>query len=790
MMSMKLFSILFLFLLLLMGCKPESGTTKAQGKFQFSKDGIVSPAIVPVPAPVVPVGPTLVLFSASPYAGATATPDILVSGVAAGDMVNVYSDSNCTIIRGSAISPTDSVLVRLSSLLVGNYLFYAQTINSQGQLSSCSSVPVSYAFTGVAPVLATHLSIQTPAAPTVVLGKSFYHSATPTISLTGVQAGDTVHIYSNSNCATDVGNALATTTSVSVTTNPLLVGEYSLFTKSFNAYGISTACSSIYTSYTYNYLMDVTLTYDFVPTTTGKWDYESTTHNPIRNVYVEMRKSTDGSLITSFTTDSAGNFKYPMDQNIGVYFKVYAETINPSIQVQDNTNAKIMYTETTIAYYINADLTLNYNLPSGWSGTNATGSYTTTRKAAPFAILDSIYSATLKISTARPSAIFPALKVNWSTKNTTQSGDKILGNITSTHYDLTDKELYILGKADVNADEYDRHRIVHEWGHYFEANLSRSDSLGGAHNFGEIKDMTLAFSEGWCTALSAMVFDPDTTYVDASGARQQTTLEKFNVETVSSADQILYPRYNDHIGWYSEASIAKLLFDLYDSTAVGETFDSINLGIGPLYDVMVGSQKTASVQTSIFSFIHYLKVANSSLVTDIDSVVGNELIGSVQDQYGTGEVHYSGNSYTLPISNLMTIGTVGAPAAAVSVKLWGSSVGTEADNNGAWNNRYYRFIATSAVTQIKYTSANSFKIEIYNKGVMATVVPLGIPNEVLTPAVWSYLQTSSNDFTGTLPSISTVAGQEYFIRVSADKTKVYLPLIINNATLSLQGFGL
>jgi hypothetical protein len=304
-----------------------------------------------------------------------------------------------------------------------------------------------------------------------------------------------------------------------------------------------------------------------------------------------------------------------------------------------------------------------------------------------------------------------------------------------------------------------------------------------------MKDLSLAFSEGWCTALSAMVFDPDINYVDAGGTRQQSTLNRYNLEEPPIELVSIFPNYFNNPGWYSEGSIAKILYDLYDSTNLGETFDNVNLGIGPLYDLMIGAQKTTTAPTSIFSFIHFLKQANPAVAGDIDLLVANEGIGtiahSIDDEYGTGEIQNGSNVYNLPISNQLVLG-----GSAVTVYLWGASSDSNADLNSAWNNRYFRFIATSAVTRLSSTASDSFKIQIFNQGTLATVVPSGIPDEVLTPASWTYAQTGMDPIVATLPDIATIPGQEYFVRVTVDKNILYSGLNLNNITVSLTGIAL
>ncbi len=787
-MKMKSFYLLFFIaLLLISGCKPESPSTIPESKFVFTKDGIVAPANVPVVTPTIPtLGPTLILFTTSPLAGTQATPSILVGNVNAGEIVSVYTDSECTVKIGSAIAPAPTVLITTSSLIVGDYKFYGKTLNAFGISSPCSNKPISYTFTGVNPVLATSMVLQNPAP--LAITNPIYHEAAPTISLSGVQSGDRVYLYKDASCTNSVGNSLATASTVLVQTTSLTPGTYTFYTKSINSYGINTACSSINLVYKYNYLLDVTLTYDFVPTTTGKWDYANTSQKPLRNVFVEMRKTSDNSLMNTFTTDSSGNFKEFVgnSNSNSFYFNIFAKSISPSIIVQDNTAGKSTYVVKTESYSLNSDYTLVKNLPSGWSGTNSNGSYTSSRIAAPFAILDSIYTVSTLVTTARPSASIPDLKVNWSKFNIAISGDKALGQVASTHYNLNDNEIYVLGYADNNADEYDRHKIVREWGHFFEAKLSRNDSMGGSRVFGDYKDRSVAFSEGFCTALAAMAFAPDVTYVDSSGARQQTTLAKFNVETVSVNEAIATPGLFNNPGWYSETSIAKILYDISDLTNVSESFDNLNMGVGPIYDVMIGNFKYSAAPTSIFSFIYYLKVANPGNASAIDAIVANESIDSVADEYGTGETHNGLYTYNLPTMNLLTLG-----GPLVRTTIWANTSSlTVNDANSAWSNRYYRFTATTNITSLNLVSDNSVMIKILKKGTLATVVPSGVPNAPLVPAKWTYTTTANVPITANLPSITTIPGQEYIVQVTIDKNIVSTPLIINNIVFDLGGVGL
>jgi hypothetical protein len=229
-----------------------------------------------------------------------------------------------------------------------------------------------------------------------------------------------------------------------------------------------------------------------------------------------------------------------------------------------------------------------------------------------------------KVIKADNSVTFPALVVYWSKNNIAAAGSIADGQIETSHFDGT--SLYILGVANSDTDEYDDHVIIHEWGHYFESAFSRTDSIGGGHTFGDKLDIRVAFGEGWGNAFSAIVTD-NSIYYDTMGAGQSFGWY-MNIES--------QPQKN--AGWYSEASIQRILYDLYDSNSDGQ--DNLSLGFKPIYDVLVDPYKKTEAFTSIFSFITVLKKQLSPLDSDkIDDILKSEEIYSIDDIYG--ESHHN-----------------------------------------------------------------------------------------------------------------------------------------------------
>jgi len=316
--------------------------------------------------------------------------------------------------------------------------------------------------------------------------------------------------------------------------------------------------------------------------------------------------------------------------------------------VKDNTNGNAIYAlEGSTACTSTSSETRNLTAASGWTGT----SYTNTRSAAPFAILDTVYDGIQLILSVAAITNFPALSLYWSPNNS----DSTIG----TTYFNGNNEIYILGDENVDTDEYDPSVIAHEWGHYIEANFSRSDSIGGYHSTGDYLDMRVAFGEGYGNAFSSMVRN-DPWYSDSSG-NQQSVGFGFNLEKETSPNP----------GWYSETSVEKILYDLYDSTNDSADADTLSLGFQPIWDVLINEERTDTAFTSIFKFITILKSPShdSADASAIEALVNAQNIhvddGTGTDsEYGEYETNDAGNSNVLPIYQQVTTTT---PATHVCV---------------------------------------------------------------------------------------------------------------------------
>ncbi len=102
--------------------------------------------------------------------------------------------------------------------------------------------------------------------------------------------------------------------------------------------------------------------------------------------------------------------------------------------------------------------------------------YGEVRASAPFAILDDIYLSMERVAEVDNGVNFPPLTVNWSVDNVPTYGDLNMGQIGTSYYN--NGEMYILGDANFDTDEFDDHVIIHARGDtILRINYSRSDSI-------------------------------------------------------------------------------------------------------------------------------------------------------------------------------------------------------------------------------------------------------------------------------------------------------------------------
>jgi len=441
-------------------------------------------------------------------------------------------------------------------------------------------------------------------------------------------------------------------------------------------------------------------------------NYALTSPQPVRGATVQAIY-TGGQPST--VTDASGNYSICVPQNTDMVVRARAEMLRsggePSwnFTVVDNTAGKSVYALQSSSFNSGSTNITGKDLlaASGWNVVAT--SYTGTRAAAPFAILDTVYDAFHKVLGACSGARFPALKINWSVNNVPLAGDASVGRIGTSYFDGT--EIYLLGAEDNDTDEYDEHVIAHEWGHYFEEYFSRTDSIGGQHTGGDRLDVRVAFSEGFGNAYSAMVTD-DPDYNDAQGNLQAGGFD-INIESNSCVNQ----------GWYNECSAQSILYDLYDAA----NDDGVSLAFSPLFNVFSNEQRNTYAVTSIFSFIYELKQNNPGSVAAIDTLVSSQNIDVVNDIYGDSELtNNPGTVSKLPLHDRISAGQTVSACSTSEFQSY----------NGLGVSRFIRFDASAGQAfRIRAIRTSGFSpadpdIEVHFRGQTAVADSVDVNSEI------------------------------------------------------------
>lgn len=424
------------------------------------------------------------------------------------------------------------------------------------------------------------------------------------------------------------------------------------------------------------------VTYDFVPHNNDHigLSYSATTIKAARGVVVELLDDKDIALATT-TTDNFGDYNFSADSNKLVKVRVKAQLLRNqspawNFKVTDNTNSNNLYVmDGSLVAASDATAVRNLHAASGWTGT----SYSSARVAAPFAILDSVLMGAERVLAAGNSRNFPALELRWSIKNKAAEGEATLGEVGTSFYDGS--AIYVLGDQNSDTDEYDRHVILHEWGHYLEKEFSRSDNIGGDHAYDDKLDFRVAMSEGFANAFSAMILD-DPEYRDASGTQQADGFSN----NVSQKNHTVR-------GWYSEASIQSIFYNFYTSGngKVARNFaDIFNV-----FNSLAYAENAAMI--SIYAFTDSLRSVLPDQLINFNSLLLEQNIEST-NSFGEGESNSGGYSGSLPVYKILSANN--SPVSVCSTNRFGA----------------YNKLAVSQFLRLDIVSSGTYKISVEEAG--------------------------------------------------------------------------
>ena len=461
---------------------------------------------------------------------------------------------------------------------------------------------------------------------------------------------------------TDNGGLASAASTVNITVNPLVAGNVNITGR------VRYARPAFNTSFPFGL------------------NYGGATFQPSRGVTVRALASGTSTQLATTTTDASGNYSLTVAANTNIQIQVLAQTVRDAsqplprwnVRVQDGTAGNSPYSHTDAAFSSGSGVTRNVDIPLG---INSAGTATGTRASGPFAALDTVYQGMQLVLGAAPQTNFPELIIDWGTQDE--------GTFFSSG---NPQYIALLSDLTSDTDEFDQHVVAHEFGHYIEHNFSRADNIGGSHGLGDRLDIRVAFGEGFGYAFAAMVLNnPNArdSFVD-NGTHQSGG---FNIETNPPDD-------NSGVGcWCSESSVWSMLYDFYDGGT--ESGDTVALGFTPIWNILVGAQRTTPAFTSIFSFATALKAAHPT-ETGINSLLLTQNINATQiDEWGSNENNASATvptEATFPFYTLANIN--GGPVILRTVNDAGTT-------NKLGNHRYVRFVVPSGSQQVTVSLSSS-----------------------------------------------------------------------------------
>ncbi|ARD44369.1 hypothetical protein [Colwellia sp. PAMC 21821] len=341
---------------------------------------------------------------------------------------------------------------------------------------------------------------------------------------------------------------------------------------------------------------------------------------PIEGVTVQLVDAAN-QVITSTVTTEGGNYQFNnAPDNTSVSIVVLAEIKKArtianvgaeyNFAVRDNTSTtspKKLYQIATPLFTTQSFLFKDLVAKVGFTDSGQAIS-NEARESAPFAILRSVNTAVNSLEKLDANVSMPDLNIYWSANNVGANGDENLGQIGTSHYQKSGLQpgLFILGKADSDTDEFDAGVLGHEFGHYLQDKLSYADNPGGSHRGNEYKDASLAYGEGYGTAVGVLL-SGDQYYCDVAG-NSQTGGFCWDLKDKNLAGDVK--------GFYSEKSIITLMYHI--GLIEGK-------GVDAFFAAMT-AMKTTMHSATIFNFLHHYLTANPDVSAQVNTLMAENNI--------------------------------------------------------------------------------------------------------------------------------------------------------------------
>ncbi len=187
-----------------------------------------------------PSAPTF-LASGTPIFSQEPRPTFAMMDLEDGSIVQLYSNSSCSLTSEIEISRNSANIILTSDLSSApTYSFYAKQTDQAGNVSTCSTDTIMYT-----------LDTQLPIAPSFSASGTviFSKNPQPTFALTDLEDGSTVQLYSNLTCSSSSEISISQSGS-DITLDIGSDATYSLYAKQTDKSGNVSACSTSTVTYT------------------------------------------------------------------------------------------------------------------------------------------------------------------------------------------------------------------------------------------------------------------------------------------------------------------------------------------------------------------------------------------------------------------------------------------------------------------------------------------------------------------------------------------------------------
>ncbi|MCB0420735.1 MAG: hypothetical protein KDD61_07050 [Bdellovibrionales bacterium] len=322
---------------------------------------------------------------------------------------------------------------------------------------------------------------------------------------------------------------------------------------------------------------------------------------PVRYAEVRVTDSA-GNVSQCAETNANGDFSFSLPQNSATY------TISVNARA-NNSFGKVSVLnkpELNQVYALTTSVTADSTKSVGTMTAAGTGNIL----AGAFNIYDQIiqtndylrtHVGTCPFSGCQAFTVAPKVQAYW--EKGFNPMDYFGSNLGGVSYYLPGySRLFILGGINgdtdtTDTDHFDNSVIIHEYGHFIEDVLTKSDSPGGSHNGNGVIDPRLAWGEGWGNFIQAAVQN-DPRYIDTVGNVDGTPDFALYIDLESPDPQCggAFPPpvcdipENPGEGNFREFEITRFLWDIIDTNSDdAPNAESITGGFPELWTVLTSS---------------------------------------------------------------------------------------------------------------------------------------------------------------------------------------------------------